>query len=274
MTHNSGFLPFVYHHPLGYPLLLLFRTRWFSSIMGWIFQTPFSKYLIGPFSRIYQISLDTYRVPEGGFRSLNAFFIREKKPELLAFPEKHLGSPVDGCIELFSDISVTDDFVVKWYHTNLLKLFWPDIQDFVWGDICFCRLRFSDYHRFHFFDDGEILSSTLRDGPLYSVDNRVLDTGFWIHNKSHLMRIRTEYFGEILFLEVGATNVGSITNHKKIGETFARWEEKWYFELGGSAVLLVFQKDVIQWSPGLIEKTLQREEFEVMTGEILGQKKN
>jgi len=44
--------------------------------------------------------------------------------------------------------------------------------------------------------------------------------------------------------------------------------------LGGSAVLLVFQKNVIQWSSGLVEKTLQKEELEVMTGDILGQKKN
>lgn len=269
-----SFLSFVYHNRLWYPLLLLFRTRWFSAMMGWIFQIPFSRYLIGPLSRIYHISLDTYRVPEGGFRSLNQFFIREKKPELLSFPEKHLGSPVDGCVELFRDITVTDDFVVKWYRTNLLKLFWPDIQNFVWGDVCFCRLRFSDYHRFHFFDNGEVLSSISRDGPLYSVDNRVLDTGLWIHNKSHMMRLRTEDFGEILWLEVGATNVWSIINHKKIGEIFSRWEEKWYFELGGSAVLLVFQKNMVRWSSGLIEKTLQREEYEVTTGENLGEKKN
>jgi phosphatidylserine decarboxylase len=196
MKHSSGFLSFVYHHPLGYPLVLVFRTRWFSAMMWWIFQTPLSRYLIGPLSRIYSISLDTYRVPEGGFLSLNQFFIREKKPELLSFPLRHLGSPVDGCIELFRDITVTDDFVVKWYHANLLKLFWPDIADFIWGDVCFCRLRFSDYHRFHFLDDGEVLSSISREGPLYSVDNRVLDTGLWIHNKSHLMRLRTANFGE------------------------------------------------------------------------------
>lgn len=112
MRHVS-FLSFVYHNRLGYPLLLLFRTRWFSSVMGWIFQTPFSRLLIRPLARVYNINLDTYQIPANGFGSLNAFFIREKEPELLAFPEKHLGSPVDGCIELFSDISVTDDFVVK-----------------------------------------------------------------------------------------------------------------------------------------------------------------
>lgn len=84
------------------------------------------------------------------------------------------------------------------------------------------------------------------------------------------MQIRTANFGEILWLEVGATNVGSITNHKKVGEKFSRWEEKWYFELGGSAVLLVFQKDMIQWSSSLIEKTLQKEEYEVVTGQEIG----
>ncbi|MCB9806967.1 phosphatidylserine decarboxylase [Candidatus Peribacteria bacterium] len=80
--------------------------------------------------------------------------------------------------------------------------------------MCFARLRFSDYHRFHFVDDGEILSSVERDGPLYSVDQSVLGTGLWVHNKSHCMRLRTKHFGDILWLEVGATNVGCITNHK------------------------------------------------------------
>lgn len=92
--------------------------------------------------------------------------------------------------------------------------------------MCFCRLRFSDYHRFHFIDDGEIMSSTDRDGPLYSVDQSVLDTGLWIHNKSHLMRLQTKHFGDVLWLEVGATNVGSIVNYKLPGDIFIRGEEK------------------------------------------------
>lgn len=87
------------------------------------------------------------------------------------------------------------------------------MADFSGGDLLFFRLRFSDYHRFHFFDNGEVLSSQTRDGLLYSVDNTVLKTGLWLENKSHLMRLKTENFGDVLWLEVGATNVGSITNH-------------------------------------------------------------
>jgi phosphatidylserine decarboxylase len=231
--------------------------------------------LIRPLSHIYYISLDAYIVPNLWFQTLNDFFIRRKKTQLLSFPESSsLGSPADACVEIFSEINITAEYCIKGYRAKLIDIFWPDIADFVWGDVCFCRLRFSDYHRFHFFDDGEVLNSRGRDGPLYSVDQSILDTGLWIQNKSHFMRLKTKNFGDVLWLEVGATNVGSITNHKNIGDTFSRGDEKWYFELWGSAVLIVLQKDLIQWSDMLLQKSLQKEELEVKTGDIIGQKKN
>jgi len=273
MTGKKWFLWFVYHHPFWHPFLLIFRMQWFSLSMGWIFRSSLSRFLIKPLAHLYKISLDTYIVPAWWFQTLNNFFIRSTRPEFRQFPVQNLlWSPADSCLELFPQINLSDDFSIKWYRAKLSDIFWPDIADFVGGDICFCRLRFSDYHRFHFFDEGEVLSSVVRNGPLYSVDNSVLDTGFWIQNKSHLMRLRTKNFSEMLCLEVGATNVGSITNHKKTGESFYRGEEKWYFELWGSAVLIVFQKDVVQWSNQLLQKSLQNEEFEVHTGDTIGQR--
>lgn len=273
MSQKKWFLWFVYHHPLGYPFLFVFRTRIFSRIMGWIFRSSFSRALIRPLSSLYDISLDSYVTPEWWFRTLNDFFIRATKAEFRLFPRwLSLGSPADACVEIFPNISVSDYFFVKWYKAKFSDIFWPDIGDFAGGDVCFCRLRFSDYHRFHFFDDGEVLDSSGREGPLYSVDQSVLDTGLWIQNKSHLMKLKTKNFGEVLWLEVGATNVGCITNHKKSGENFSRWEEKWYFELGGSAILLVFQKDVIEWTNSLLQKTLWKEEYEVTAGDVIWRK--
>lgn len=275
MFSQKWFLWYIYHVRLLSPILWLFRSRYFSQCMGFVFRTPFSRLLIRPLAKIYHISLDTYEIPEEGFRTLNAFFIRQKKYSFLEFPqETWLGSPADACVEIFRNITVQDEYCIKWYRAKLSDIFWPDIGDFEGGDMCFCRLRFSDYHRFHFFDDGEVLHSSGRDGPLYSVDESILDTGLWMHNKSHLMRLQTKHFGEVLWLEVGATNVGCITNHKKMWESFSRGEEKWYFELGGSAILLIFQKDMIQWSDTLLQKTLQKEELEVTVGEVFGQRKN
>lgn len=265
------FLWQVYHNPFFKPLLLLFRTRIFSRSMGWAFRTSLSKYLIKPLTSIYHISLDTYKIPEGGFANVNEFFIRWTKDEFRRFPllPDQLGSPADSCIEVFQNINTLQDFCIKWYHANLEQLFGTGVADFMWGDVCFCRLRFSDYHRFHFFDDGEVVSSVDREWPLYSVDNDVLDTGFWVNNKSHCMKVRTKNFWDILILEVGATNVWCITNHKRVGGTFHRWEEKWYFELGWSAVLLVFKKWAVNWKHEILEKSSSKEEYEVLTGDVL-----
>jgi phosphatidylserine decarboxylase len=84
------------------------------------------------------------------------------------------------------------------------------------------------------------------------------------------MRLRTENFGEILWLEVGATNVGSITNHLWVGEQFSRGQEKWYFWLGGSAVLVLFQQNKISLTGDITTMSKQWIETEIMTGESIG----
>ncbi|MCB9806968.1 hypothetical protein H6768_03680 [Candidatus Peribacteria bacterium] len=92
--------------------------------MGFIFRASFSRVLIRPLSNIYHISLDTYEIPEGGFRTLNDFFIRQKKSSFLEFPqETSLGSPADACVELFRDIAVQDEYCIKGYRASLVDVF-------------------------------------------------------------------------------------------------------------------------------------------------------
>ncbi len=260
---------------MGTPLLNVFRMQWFSQIMGWIFTASFSRYYIPFFTRLYGIQMDTYIVPPGGFQSLNHFFIRRTKPDFRTFPVDiaKLGSPIDGCIEIFQWISANSMTQVKWYSAQLRGIFWPEIEHFEWGDLCFCRLRFADYHRYHFVDDAEIMSSVSRAWPLCSVDNNVLDTGLWIQNKSHLTSMKTSNFGDILWIEIGATNVGSITNYHEPQSHVIRGEEKGYFSLGWSAVLILFKKSTIEWSSSLLQKSSKKEEYEVITGDVIGQKK-
>jgi len=94
-------------------------------MMGAIFSLPLSRYMLSSLISIYKISLDTYEVPEGGFRTVNDFFIRASKAGFRTFPKNDaaLGSPIDGCIEVFQNIISTQDFCVKGYHANLEKLF-------------------------------------------------------------------------------------------------------------------------------------------------------
>jgi phosphatidylserine decarboxylase len=93
--------------------------------MGSIFTLPLSRFLISPLARLYGISLSTYEVPEGGFLTLNDFFVRRTRPDCRLFPvDAHiLGSPADACVEIFQNISSVQDFCVKGYHANLEELF-------------------------------------------------------------------------------------------------------------------------------------------------------
>lgn len=269
---ESILLNFLYFSSLGKFFLSLIRTRLFSACMGTIFQAHWSRILLPFLIKKYHIDTSTYITPSEWFMSVQDFFIRKSKTGSRTFsPENNiLCSPVDGCLEVTQNISQAWPCMVKWTLTDLKKLFGPDMADFSGGDLLFFRLRFSDYHRFHFFDNGEVLSSQARDGLLYSVDNTVLKTGLWLENKSHLMRLRTENFGEILWLEVGATNVGSITNHLWVGEQFSRGQEKWYFWLGGSAVLVLFQQNKISLADDITTMSKQWIETEVVTGESIG----
>lgn len=269
---ESTLLNFLYFTPLGKLCLSLIRTRLFSACMGWTFQAHWSRKLLPFLIKKYHIDTSAYTTPPDWFASVQDFFIRKSKTEYRTFTsEKNiLCSPVDGCLEVTHTISQKWPCTIKWTSTNVEKLFGPDSADFFGGDLLFFRLRFSDYHRFHFFDDGEVLSSHARDGLLYSVDNTVLKTGLWLENKSHLMRLWTENFGDVLWLEVGATNVGSITNHLWVGERFTRWQEKWYFWLGGSAVLILFQKNKITLADDIATMSTQGIETEVVTGENIG----
>ena len=269
---ENKFLMFLYFSRIGKIILRFIRNSYFSQCMGIFFQARWSRFLIPFLIKKFTIDTSTYELPVGGFESIQSFFIRKSMKHYRIFPpeQKILRSPVDWCLEITHNISNQSPCVVKWSPVNLHRLFGPGIADFSSGDLYFFRLRFSDYHRFHFFDDGEILSSQSREGLLYSVDNAVLKTGFWVENKSHLMRLKTENFGEILWLEVGATNVGSITNHLWVWERFSRWQEKWFFGLGGSAVLILFQKNVIRGDEDLLRMSQDSIETEIITGESIG----
>ncbi len=269
---ETTLLHFLYFSMLGKLCLSLIRTRLFSACMGRIFRAHWSRILIPFLIQKYHIDTSTYVIPSEWFESVQDFFIRTSKTGYRTFSsEKNaLCSPVDGCLEVTHTISQEWACMVKWVSTNLEKLFGPDVVDFSGGNLLFFRLRFSDYHRFHFFDSGEVLSSRAREGLLYSVDNSVLKTGLWLENKSHLMRLRTENFGDILWLEVGATNVGSITNHLRVWERFTRWQEKWYFWLGGSAVLILFQQNAISIADDISRMSQQWIETAIMAGESVG----
>lgn len=74
------------------------------------------------------------------------------------------------------------------------------------------RLSPQDYHRYHSPVTGKIKCSRSIPGDYYQVDAIALQSHVHIltRNRREFVIIETEEFGDVLFVAIGATNVGSV----------------------------------------------------------------
>jgi phosphatidylserine decarboxylase len=80
--------------------------------------------------------------------------------------------------------------------------------------------------------------------------------------------LETKHFGKILMIEVGALFAGRICNHPV--QCFRRGEEKGYFRLGGSSILMLLQKDAVQLDEDILEYTEKGIEVKLRYREDIG----
>ena len=135
------------------------------------------------------------------------------------------------------------------------------------------RLCPVDYHRFHFPCVGEAGIPRFINGWLYSVNPIALATRpsiFW-ENKRVVTAIESPALGQVQFVEIGATMVGSIRQTYTPGETVAKGDEKGYFAFGGSSVAVLFEKGRIEFDADLLENTVNGLETYAHVGERMGQ---
>lgn len=251
-------------------LPLLAHIPFFSILYGYLQKRPASAKKIAPFIRAYGI--DASEFAESGFPSFNAFFIRKLKPERrpIAAESNVLAMPADGRYLLYPQF---DQFLVKG-KKFALPAFLQDraaASHYREGSMAIIRLCPTDYHRFHFPCDGTASAARLINGPLFSVNPMALRKRISIlsENKRVITEIETERFGPILYVEIGATSVGSIHQTYNPGPV-KKGDEKGYFEFGGSCIVLLFEKGRIAFDKDLIANTQAGLETRANFGESLG----
>ncbi|SCA55550.1 Phosphatidylserine decarboxylase proenzyme 1 [Candidatus Terasakiella magnetica] len=251
---------------------LLFRSSAISKLMGWWYDSSFSKGKIQ--AAIDELSIDEseFAAPKESFASFNDFFIRHLKPEARPFStdDKIIASPADGRVLVFPKLD-KDVFVpVKGYPFSIEKML-PGISErFKDGALAIVRLCPADYHRYHFPCAGHITQTKDLDGALHSVNPIALGSGpdVFGDNKRSYTLIETANIGTYCFIEVGAFGVGSIVNTCTSGDV-SKMDEKGYFKFGGSTVVVVFEKDQIQFSDDLVQNSAQGRETLVKVGQEL-----
>lgn len=276
-VYGAAWMRWTYANPFGrLALEALVKRPFFSRWYGWRMDRPNSRSKVMPFIHEFGLDVNEFSDPPESFRSFNEFFYRKLKPgarpvdgdpNAVVFPAdgRHLGFP---------DASKIDGVFVKGQRFDLPRLL-GDAElaaRYARGTLVLSRLCPVDYHRFHFPLAGRPSSAAMLNGPLYSVNPIALrrNLSYLWENRRTLTTLETEQFGTVLFLEIGATNVGSIVQTYQPGASVAKGDEKGYFRFGGSSTLLLFEPGRVQLAEDLVEHSRNRRELYARVGDRLG----
>lgn len=272
-VYGEAPLKWVYGHALGrLALWPLIRRAWFSRWYGWRMDQPRSRAMIQPFIRKYGLNAQDFAQRPEDFAHFNAFFYRRLKPEArpIAAEQDGVVLPADGRHRVIADLSLEDPLLLKGQRFNLSQLLASQslARRYERGSMLISRLCPTDYHRYHFPCDGLCDSPQLLEGPLSSVNPLALrwrPNILW-ENKRWLTRLRSDHFGEVCLLEIGATCVGSVVHGPFAGQLVHKGAEKGYFRFGGSCVILLFEPGRIRFQADLLEHSAANREVYAQMG--------
>ncbi|MFA6808622.1 MAG: phosphatidylserine decarboxylase [Eubacteriales bacterium] len=275
---GDKFLKWIYETSSGQLLLEAFiKKKAFSYIYGKFQDLSISKNKIKSFIDDLKIDMTEAKVENiNSYKTFNQFFIRElKKVSRPVIKERNiLVSPADGRIFAYQEIEADRMLQIKGNSYSLKDLFQDQelARDYQGGTCFVIRLCPSDYHRFHFPDSGIPGKTKKIKGKYYSVNPIALKKikNLYPQNKRELTIFQSDNFDDIAIVEVGATCVGSIIQTYMPGEHLGKGLEKGYFKFGGSTVILLVKKMVLEIDQDLIDNTKRGIETKVCFGERIG----
>jgi phosphatidylserine decarboxylase len=276
--YGKKFLSFLYGKNFFSKIFLPVFSKliFFSLFYGFLQKTKFSRHKILPFILNYHINTDELEKKVEEFSSFNDFFIRKLRPEArpINIKEEVAILPADGRYMVFENIDLVDGFYVKEKKFDLASFLQDEIlaMRYQFGSMAIARLSPVDYHRFHFPFDCFAQEPKLINGYLYSVNPIAIkkNINIFSENKRVITILKTRAFGEVLYIEVGATNVGTIHQTFLPENFYKKGEEKGYFSLGGSSIVLLFQEKRIKFDRDLVRNSEKKVETRAFFGQSLG----
>jgi len=276
---GEAYLNWIYASPLGMKFLELFvKKKIASSLCGYYCDRAISKLKIKQFVDEFKIDMTSYEMPKNGYSNFNEFFYRKMKKQKIqiASEETAFMSPCEGKVLAYENIDTKRLIQIKGITYSLAELLGHNsiASNYEGGSCLIVRLSPSNYHRFHFVDHGTCGPTTKIKGYYYSVNPTSISriNKIFCANKREWSILNSENFGEILYVEVGATFVGSIIQTYKNDQKVKKGDEKGYFKFGGSTVILFMKKDVCKIDHDIIEQTEKGVECSVSIGERIGSK--
>lgn len=282
---NDKSVRFLYGTAAGRVILHLILALRVPRLLGAVLRSTLSRLYIPSFVRKNKIDMTDF---EGvRFKSFNDFFTRKKE---ISFDSDgaHLISPADSLLSVFP-ITQNARFRIKGFDYTLGDFFDAErfglsaeetCGPFIGGTCLVFRLCATDYHRYCYVDSGSHCFGNLGgnhfiEGSLYSVQPLAAEKfRIYTKNRRSWTILETENFGRIAQIEVGAFSVGGIQNHHGSANggsvSFRKGDEKGYFDLHGSTIVLLVQKDRVRIRDEIKKASDSGVEFRVRIGECVG----
>ncbi|KAJ7737768.1 phosphatidylserine decarboxylase-domain-containing protein [Mycena maculata] len=233
-----------------------------SIKQGLKYDSPESAREIPTFIEFHKLKVEEIRDPLSSFKTFNQFFYRKLKPSARPVEQPddpyRLVSAADCRLMTFESVTEATRLWIKGREFTVARLlgeaYKHEAERYSGGALAIFRLAPQDYHRFHSPVDGTIGNMTYIAGEYYTVNPQAIRTALDVYgeNARKVVPIDSPQFGRVMAVCVGAMMVGSIETTVKEGESVQRGQEFGYFAFGGSTIVVLFEKDVVEWDADLL----------------------
>ena len=267
VQYGAGKLAFLYNNPLGRILLGIAVSPFVSNVYAWKNSRKSSAKKIPGFIKEHNIDMSDYEDRE--YKSFTDFFTRKirygKRPVDMA-PEA-LISPADSKLLVYEiEKDTTLRIKGRTYTADEILADSENAGEFAGGYALVFRLTVDDYHRFCYPDRGCLISRRLIKGKLHTVSPVSKDHKIYMENTRAVNLLKTENFGTVAYIEVGAMLIGRIVDNGT--DVFEKGQEKGYFEPGGSTVVILVKN--VEIDKDIMEQSASGIETKVRYGERIG----
>lgn len=265
----SKFLNFLYNNFLGRFILKILINPIISKINGIYNDSFISKLKIKKFIKKNNIDVNDFE--EKKYKNFNDFFIRnikDNRRSLICCDDDFI-SPADSKLLVYN---ISDDLKLSIkgsiYTLDELVNNEEDLSKYKNGLCLIFRLAIDDYHHYCYPDSGKLVKKKFIKGKLHTVRSISKNYKIYKLNQREYSILKTKNFDEIIYIEVGAIMVGKIIDYDKI--KFNKGEEKGYFKLGGSTVVILLKNNVVEIDDDILENSMKDIETKVLYREKIG----
>ncbi|EDP68690.1 Phosphatidylserine decarboxylase [Carnobacterium sp. AT7] len=269
--YQAAWLKRLYQTKWGNVLLYMVTSPLFSIVWTAVDHTRLSKNKIALFVKEYGINLSDYE--SENYQSFAAFFTRKLKAANIHVSPSNRVCAVAQAKLLTVPIQNDQTFTIKGQNYRLADI----LQDrssadyYEGGTLFIYRLAVDDYHRYLASETGTVIHQRKIRGKLHTI-REIAQQNFQVfkENKRAYCLIETKKLGTIMQMEVGALLVGKIYNQPF--DLYQRGEEKGWFSLGGSTILVAYPKGTVTVDQDIDYYSSLNIETQVTIGEGIGLK--